>query len=276
MPNKVGYIPHFPCPDVPANTLMQHNNFQGSDKPKVFWTDVPEGDFFVNSDAFFNAVPYSNPIRYPQRNELIRFPRCVRFSFPFTTTPGQAAATSELTGIYGSFASQVRDMVNSISPAIYVQFPNHDFYGGLILPNDSTYPSTDYLDETCFLLSDTLSFVLFGINTGGFLADDDGNSPRTIVAPKTEWYNYLNYANTQYPLFPRYRTIVQAQFDVGAYPNLQLVDTTDSRNGSRQTLNHIFNATLGFSKPLGFELGPDFTFNLGYMESVIKAHWNLT
>lgn len=277
MPNKPFYQPHFPCHDADQNKPITKTDFanEAHTGPYVFWADVPEYDY-IDAGADNFGLPYTRPETWPRLKTTMRLPRCVRFMYISVDEDDENA-----------FAIDTKAIVETTHPGIFFQQDIYYTLGPLAIPNkrevffdvgpspnpgDGGAPyfnsiDPDFIANGCILFGEVLNFLVFDINAVVFSAafDGDGSTYGTFLGLTQNWDQIRDYSNAQYLKQPKSKTIVQQypdQFDHISDPAFVPFEA--------DTI-----AAIADDLPNGWEMGPDFAFDRGYMLSQIRDFWSL-
>ena len=263
--------PHYPCPDAPPNIPLSRSNFNASDKPKVYWADVPEGDYLSHPDAHIND--YTFPETWPKRFTPLKPPRCVRLitgGSPFEEYTGREQ--------YRSFAQLVKNVCTKYNLLFQWQMSSDDaVIPGVATINPFTVPySTDpdtgtlrwdfdytFFDE-CLFFGEVLQFSVINV----FSTVDDYIITDTEQLSKSMYIDVRDYWNLQYLKHPKAKWIFQKQYNPDA------VVTAEPLSVWTGYQNIFFDGLVDVLAD-GWEIGPTFDFDLDYVESTIRDFWRL-
>ncbi len=268
--------PHYPCPDSPPNIPLSRSNFNASDKPKVYWADVPEGDYLSHPELILDT--YTIPDKWPVKHSPISPPRCVRL-----LTGGDGVQPGLPVEQYRSFAQAIKNVCTSFNRNIYFQWQVHAYteaiVPGLAIPTQFVPAYADpltgetrieldqlYLDE-CIFFGEVLQFSVVNLvaSMSNFTNSIDGEYSGLSQA----FYDDLvPYWLKQYPLMPKVKWIFQRHVDPDYYT---LPDPLSFWTG----LQSGFFIDLQDNLQPGWEIGPDFDYDMDYIESTIRDFWRL-
>lgn len=277
--NEPSTQPHYPCPDAPPNIPLSRSNFNANDKPKVYWADVPEGDYLTNQGTATNT--YSYPLTWPKRHTPITVPRCVRLLTGGSDDPPLNTFSAEQ---YRSFAQAIKNVCTSFNKNIYFQWQVHGYpdsiVSGLALPTQfvPVYADPDtgetrltldtsYLDE-CILFGEVLQFSI--VNTVTSMSNftiNDTDPNEYLGLTKAFTQDLIPYWNQQYSLMPKVKWIFQKHIDPENYVG-------DSLDYWQLLQAGFFNDLPDYLQD-GWEIGPDFDYDMDYIESTIRDFWRL-
>lgn len=270
--NKRFYQPRYPCKDAEPFLLMNHQHFEDADGPKVYWAGS-------SVDGFFPGTLSDDGTKFPRKNDIIRIPRCVRLAI------GDGFGNEDiLNGVITPFVQLVKTMVKNISTTIY--FDHHavgegTLYTRATVPYGESFNSFDggesfsvdplYFTDNCLFGTDVITFGICSqsVSLNAVKLDIDG---KPVSAPGG-WPTVVDYFNAQYEIFGGYRLILQP-----AFLNNQLFPgaTPTGTNAANVFLfDNLATESQGYALPDGWEIGPDFSFDLSYMEETIRTHWSL-
>lgn len=263
--------------------------------PYVFWADVPEVDVFANDpDSYYQ--PLTVPVTFPKRHEVIRLPRCVRIltigEVGEKTADPTHNAYVDIRETYRPFAEGVRNICQSLKAGIYCQWMVGDpVLNGLALPDytpetlgpyselDGTNRNnfdTTMLDNGCALFGESITFTIVDVLTpsayvAAFAEPPESQDTFRFEEAKRLTIDIAGYWNKMRERQHRMKWVFQSNTSIDYYPQ----DIFGNEwNAQQQYHANFFQELAGNLQP-GWVIGPAYSSDLAYVQSIIRDFWNL-
>lgn len=288
--------PRYPCPDASPFLPMHRHEFADEENgPYVFWADVPEMDVLANEPDIY-LQPYSVPRTFPKRHHHIRVPRCVRIATIGDVGEKDGGPTHDayvdIRESYRPFVESVKNLCQSFRAGIYFQWvigdpvlytlPFPDFtpetlgpYAELDGTNRNDFDTT-MLDEGCVILGETITFSIVDVLTpsayvAAFADPPESQTTFRFGEAKRLTIDIAGYWNKMREHQKKMKWIFQSNTSIDYYPQ----DVFGNEWDAQQQYHANFFQELAANLQTGWEVGPAYSSNVGYVESVIRDFWNL-